>query len=91
MLQRETGFSCINIIKDTIIPCYFAAILSLSIATGIHIFINTHSIIAGVVIAITSFLTVCAISYLFALDQQEKSFILSLLNKILTKLNKQKQ
>ena len=91
ILQRETGFSCMNIIKDTIIPCYFAAILSLSIATGIHIFINAHSIIAGVVIAITSFLTACAISYLFALDQQEKAFILSLLNKILTKLKKQKQ
>jgi hypothetical protein len=43
------------------------------------------------VIAITSFLTACAISYLFALDQQEKAFILSLLNKILTKLKKQKQ
>lgn len=90
ILQRETGFSCMGIIKETVIPCYFATILSLSIAAGIHMFISVHSIISRIVLAITSFFITCIISYFFALNQQEKSFALLMLNKMLTKLKKQK-
>lgn len=90
VLQKETGFSCLETIKEVIVPCYFAAMLSLGISIGMHIFISAQSVITGVFAAFMSFLIACIISYIFALNHHEKEFVILAFNKALFKLKLKK-